>query len=441
MFFCLILLSFCLQIQAQKPVLRHSYTFNDGSPNDVVGDAHGIVKGGKITNGMYLAYALDQYVDLPADIIKINNYKSFSLEAFLLAGGGNDLHTMFSYFGNTLGNYGVDYVFQSLCNNQSSVTTISCKNYTAPWASGTDVATTFLQDAKFHHVVTTFDNKVIKFYIDGVLIGSKSKDNHIENTIEHLSNMYAYLGKSGYLQDKTWLGAIDGFNIYEGVLNEKIIAKSADAYLKGTNHTTDKFLSMLKYVPEIDMGFMPENKALDTFVGTYKKSKITVYPTILRTVDTIMYSQSTGKQLFEMLQQEGNLNVSFNASNLYPGELSGRGQLEFFQNGLKALISAVKENEVTTDYHLVSEILFPPNESEYNVVFGINVYILDSQGENAFSFLLNQHHNYLSLAGLYEKKSIDDNAMDFLLEKSNMVITGSLKKQIEAIEKSKIQKF
>jgi two-component system, NtrC family, sensor kinase len=51
------------------------------------------------------------------------------------------------------------------------------------------------------------------------------------NHLENIGEQVAYLAKSGYIDDPTWLGTIDAFNIYEGILDPDVIEKSAQDYL------------------------------------------------------------------------------------------------------------------------------------------------------------------------------------------------------------------
>ncbi|WP_163712164.1 LamG-like jellyroll fold domain-containing protein [Mangrovibacterium lignilyticum] len=218
--------------QAQKVVLTHSYTFDDGTAKDVVGDADGVMKGGKIKNGKYITTKEGQYIQLPAKKIKINTYSSLTLEAYVVAGKDNVENTMLSYFGNVNDWRGINYIFQSLKNNGISRSTISCKDDLTPWSSETSSSSNSpIDDGLPHYLVTTFDNKELRFYIDGLLMDVQTIENNAYNFLENISDSLAYLGKSGYSRDSTWLGAIDAFNIYEGILDAETIENSALDYL------------------------------------------------------------------------------------------------------------------------------------------------------------------------------------------------------------------
>jgi two-component system, NtrC family, sensor kinase len=217
---------------AQKAELKHSYTFNDGTPADVAGNADGVMKGGKIENGKYITTEQGQYIELPSSLIQLNTYTSLSLEAYIIAGKDNGRATQLSYFGNNTNTRGSDYIFLSAKNNGYTRSGIGCKNYsTTPWTTVTFTRCNALEDGLPHHIVTTFDNKVLKLYVDGLLVDSQTNEDFPENILANIGEKLAYLAKSGYSNDQTWIGTIDAFNIYEGILDPETIEKSAQDYL------------------------------------------------------------------------------------------------------------------------------------------------------------------------------------------------------------------
>lgn len=434
--FCLLALS-SLEVLAQDAVLKHSYTFDDGTAKDVVGGAHGVLNGGKIIDGEYVASSQGQFILLPASEIALNSYPSLSLEAYLGAGHLNAYFTMFSYFGNSVGAFGTDYLFQSLANGGHSVTGMSCKNDQTPWATCTNVFGTPFKDAKYHHVASTFDNHEIKFYIDGILVDQNTIDEFPKNVIANLSNQFAYLCKSGYMQDPTWFGTIDQFNIYEGVLDAATIAGSAKKYRAGSKDLPAEIKEILSNVL-VNPGFKPESELSAAFLQSYKQSKFVAYPTVVRTPDSTAYSLSSAKAFAELLSADLDLDVEFNESILNPGELEGRGQFDFFNNDMKRLANAIKEEGTSADYYVILEILFPPQSSEAVDVFGIHILILDKDTENAFSFLLNAHHDYFSYNSLSAANAESAN-LEMLKLKCARVAFDALKKQID-YAKSEIAK-
>ncbi|WP_370479011.1 LamG domain-containing protein [Tamlana flava] len=413
--------------------LKHSYTFDDGTANDIVGEAHGAIRGtiqseGKVIDGLFVTYDQGQFIELPADKIKINEYSAITLEAFILASKGSDTK-MISFFGNSTGNFGTDYIAQWVHNNEFSWTGISCNNDIAPWETITQVSGKSLQDDAYHHIVTTFDNQEIKYYIDGTLVGKQTTLGHKSNIIANLSNNLAYLCRSGYLREQTWLGGIDEFNIYEGILDAETIAKSAKKYLETSKDRNKTFYKSLISLTDLNEGFRPTSDLSDEFIKTLKKSKIEVYPTILRTVDSTTWSETSGKEFAASLKSDLELDIDFNRKTLNPDELRGKNQFEIFNNEMDSLGEKIRKEKTPSDYNIVLEILFAPKQSERLNVFGIHVYVLTNDGKNAYSFLLNSHHDSFKYAQLFEDH-VTKESLETLKQKCTWVALEVFKKQL-----------
>ncbi len=212
--------------------LMHSYTFEDGTATDVVGDADGTLVGaGTIANGAYTAAANGDYIELPAATIAINTYAAITLEGFIYADIDNTGSTMMAYFGGNENNLGGNGYFFTPDRNAESRTAISCGNITAPWSAEQGVTGAPVSVGEKHHVVSVLTNSSIKWYIDGILAGDAVVSG--ANSIAGISNVNAWLCKGGYTADPTWMGTIDEFNVYNGVLDAATIAERAQQYLGG----------------------------------------------------------------------------------------------------------------------------------------------------------------------------------------------------------------
>ena len=237
--------------------LKHSYTFADGTANDMVGTAHGTVMGGSITGGVYTADEVGEYIELPASEIAINTYPSITLELYVtdeVNTTNDNTNTMLTYFGDTNedNNYGVNYLFTSMKCRAA----ISALNLTSPWGSeqGYSTESNLQDDQLSHHVVSTINNDSISLYVDGYLIGSTilSDDNKIFN----LSNDLAYIMKGGYTGDNTFLGSVLEYNVYSGIMDGQTIALRALDY-PIDDATTDATLSDLTIDEVTVEGFDP----------------------------------------------------------------------------------------------------------------------------------------------------------------------------------------
>lgn len=148
-------------------------------------------------------------------------------------------------------------------------------------------------------------------------------------------------------------------------------------------------------------GLRPESLLGQAFINSYKESKFIIYPTITRAIDTITWSILLSKEFAQNLKRDENLNISLNENILYPGELMGPGQYGFFVYDMVRLGNEIKMKREKTDYFMIPEIIFEPERNGTLFVFGIHIFILNSEGENVFSFLLNSHHELFIEAKLY----------------------------------------
>jgi hypothetical protein len=214
--------------------LMHSYTFEDGTAKDVVGNADGMLMGaGTIANGAYTAAANGDYIELPAADIAINTYAAITLEGYIYTDVDNTGATMMAYFGGNENGVGGNGYFFTPDRWTESRTSISCGNITAPWNAEQGVTGAPVSVGEKHHVASVLTDSSIKWYIDGLLSGEAVVSG--DNSIAGISNANAWLCKGGYTADPTWMGTIDEFNIYSGVLDAATIAEHAKQYL--SNYT------------------------------------------------------------------------------------------------------------------------------------------------------------------------------------------------------------
>ncbi|MGC8805643.1 MAG: hypothetical protein ACP5QD_06910, partial [Candidatus Ratteibacteria bacterium] len=115
--------------------LTHSWTFDDGTPNDYVGGAHGTLMGGAlIEDGALITVEQDQYLELPAEEVGLNTYQEFTCEIWFqsFAGMNTGYHMIF-YFGGSKNNMGYNGFFMTPARGDNkSRTAISCWTDT-PW--------------------------------------------------------------------------------------------------------------------------------------------------------------------------------------------------------------------------------------------------------------------------------------------------------------------
>lgn len=194
--------------------LTHQWTFDDGNANDKVGNLNGFLNGGAtIENKALKLSAAGQYLMFSGPSLAINSYTAISQEIwFSSKAAANTGYTMLSYFGNTSGGQGYNYLSLSAARGDN-VTRAAISNGT--YNGEKYVNTTEYDDGKLHHMVSIVRQDSIILYVDGALVGKTASG----IALSTLSNSYAYLGKGGYTSDPTWLGTISKFSLYNKSLS------------------------------------------------------------------------------------------------------------------------------------------------------------------------------------------------------------------------------
>lgn len=188
------------------------------------------------------------------------------------------------------------------------------------------------------------------------------------------------------------------------------------------------------HVTENVPGFRPESELAGKFLSDLSSSRIAVLPTVVRTMTTTMTFDAPQKEIVEFMQEHKLGIPEARQVTLDVGELKGRGQFEWFQND-EAKLGEIVKKQSGADYYLIPECLVPQTPSGEIVMFGIDVYVLDAEGRNAFSFLLNSHHQMLVDANLMSADSSEE-GYEALVMKATDVALDALAQQIEQARKA-----
>lgn len=193
--------------------LVHQWTFDEGTANDKVGTANGsLIGGATIVNKALKLASSGQYLNFSGTSLALNTYTDISQEIwFTSVSGANTGYTMLSYFGNTSGGGGYNYISTSAARGDNvSRTCITSGTY----SSEKGVNGTEYDDGKLHQMISIIRADSVILYIDGNLIGKTASG----IALSTVGTSLAYLGKGGYTSDPTWLGMISKFSIYNKTL-------------------------------------------------------------------------------------------------------------------------------------------------------------------------------------------------------------------------------
>jgi len=300
------------QVDPGTENLTHSWNFNDGTANDYVGGANGTLMGSaEIFEGSLLTASSGSWLGLPADIIAINTYSEVTIETWFLPFlNANTGYTMLVCFGNTLNNLGVNYYFFGPARGDNkSRAAISCGVETSsPWTGETGVDGPELDDGELHHMVSTLNATDITLYLDGALQASTPLDTN--NSIAEISTAYAYLAKSNYNGDSTWMGEVHEFNIYDKALSAEEVL-----FLFNKGENTSDVEREAKTLPgeyRLLQNFPnPFNSTTNIFFELSRSSKVNlkVYDLYGREIITLING----------IKSAGQHKVQYNATNLSSG--------------------------------------------------------------------------------------------------------------------------
>jgi len=252
--------------------LTHQWTFDNGTANDAIGTANGILQGGASIENMALKTSTTgDYLSFDGTALGLNAYSALSTEVwFTSAAGSNTGYTMLSYFGNTTGSYGYDYLTMSAARGDNfSRTAISCGNTTEPWNVENGVNGTEYDDGMLHQMVSVLTSTGITLYVDGQKIGTTAYSG--SNAISSIGTSLAYLAKSGYSADPTWIGSFHKFSIYNKALTDNevnylfgkgaenvsslVVATYPASSITSTSATLNAIISSLGSTPVTSYGF------------------------------------------------------------------------------------------------------------------------------------------------------------------------------------------
>ncbi len=204
-------------VKATMADLMHSYTFEDGTANDVVGGVNGTLEGtATVENGALVLDANGDYVSFDGVALDLNSYDAVTME-YLFVGSttANTGWNWASYFGNAAG---AENLRTSLGHWNDEIRVV----YTGTeiLLDGQDV-----NDGNIHHIVTVLTADSLFYYEDGTLRAAKATGGDFT-----IGSDYALLG-DGYWNDPTWQGEIQEFNIYNGVMTPAEIKDIAVGYI------------------------------------------------------------------------------------------------------------------------------------------------------------------------------------------------------------------
>ena len=183
-------------------------------------------------------------------------------------------------------------------------------------------------------------------------------------------------------------------------------------------------------------GFRPESDHSEAFLSSVGTCQMVVFPTVVRRKSTsndgviMSINKASQQAILKHLTKKNIAESNACMTELDLNWTGGKSQWDFFESSMKLMAEQVKQSYPETDYYLALELLIVPRPNGRLAVFGVHVYILDRAGNNAFSFLLNSHHQLFISAELYTENSSKE-SIEKLIVKSTQVALQALEQQVQ----------
>ncbi len=173
-------------------------------------------------------------------------------------------------------------------------------------------------------------------------------------------------------------------------------------------------------------GYRPNSEHMTGFLDAIDTATVAVLPTIVQRQDRSVHWFASQQQLIAELNEHNIGSAHSKRLRLDRGPVAARSQWQIFEATLEAVAEVVRGKEIDADYIILLEILVPTGQS----VFGIEVYIVDREGRNAFSFLLNSHHQVFADANLVAADTTEA-ARTAMIEAATQLAATALVAQID----------
>jgi glucosylceramidase len=195
-------------------VLAHRYCFNETSGTtvqDSIGGANGSLPNGGTFGGGQLSLASNslQYVNLPAQII--DGYTSITIEAWVSFPNQLPANCSLFGFGNKSGSDGINYIF---CQPRVGRIAITGSNFSGEQNANGNADFSYQLNM---HLTAVFNpaGEKLELYTNGVLV---AVNNTINTPMSSVNDVFSYIGRSLYNNDRYFDFSLDEFRIYNGAL-------------------------------------------------------------------------------------------------------------------------------------------------------------------------------------------------------------------------------
>ena len=173
-------------------------------------------------------------------------------------------------------------------------------------------------------------------------------------------------------------------------------------------------------------GYRPSSIYAKAFLDNLDAATIVVLPSVLRRSDRAAQSFESQSKIVELLNARGDVTAISAMKRFDLGALRREAQWDVFQFSMTKISESLAGFSTDADYILVMEFLVPGDQS----VFGIQCYVLDRNGNNAFSFLLNSHHRLFADEQLFADDA-SEKARTGMIQRATRIAIEAFDRQIQ----------
>lgn len=171
-----------------------------------------------------------------------------------------------------------------------------------------------------------------------------------------------------------------------------------------------------------------ESDTYKRFYQGLKEKGITVFPGVAMHDTGPTYHLAARNTIASLFQDRGIPTVYPVEQEVGLGTMEGiNNQFALFKRSRSLFSEHLRANPIDSGYAVMTEYAV---EETVNIMHVIQCYILDSDGEDAFSFLLNSHHRLFNDFGL-ETEAVE--SRDKLIAKGTDVVIQALQCQLNAL--------
>jgi len=184
--------------------------------------------------------------------------------------------------------------------------------------------------------------------------------------------------------------------------------------------------------PKLDYpAYRPEavGEAERLFRDRLRKTSVVVFPTVVRSFRSTEYDEASRDRIGAFFEAHNLATVHLSEDQVDLSASAAPVQWKLFQQSMSLVAAHLKANPAPAEYAMLVECLVTPTKAGGQAVGGLQCYILDAEGRNAFSFLLNSHHRLFVDARL-STGAASEIARANLARRSTDVVVEALRRQL-----------